>query len=53
MTRLKVPTLHQLRRNTVLINGKGLFELANAHNSAVPAFNISGYAMSNGPSGSA
>jgi fructose-bisphosphate aldolase class II len=32
----------------VLINGKDLLAVANAHNFAVPAFNVSDYAMSNG-----
>ncbi len=32
----------------MLINGKDLLEVANAHNFAVPAFNISDYAMFNG-----
>ncbi|HEV7184925.1 MAG TPA: ketose-bisphosphate aldolase [Leifsonia sp.] len=32
----------------MLINGKDLLAVANAHNFAVPAFNVSDYAMSNG-----
>lgn len=47
-TALKVPAPDNQENTEVLINGNDLLAVANAHNFAVPAFNVSDYAMSNG-----